>query len=166
MNKFFLLFLIPGALTAQNLKRLSGENTAEFIQRTAPSNAANVKLLAENKFNTASEKIMYAYTLFEQGNLVSDKDSSLSYYLVILVPEAENEYEEQRFKMITSYKKRARIENAEIIDSNKEKKLQVYIAEMVRGPGGLPRDVKRTFVYKQDKQNSKFTEHFSEEIQK
>ena len=72
------------------------------------------------------------------------------------------DYSKQQFRMVASYKKKARIENAEIIKSGREKKLQVYIAELVRGPGGVPRDVKRTFVYKQEKESRMFTDTFRE----
>lgn len=163
-----LLVLFPLVHSAQIVLRNTGEKSQDFIMRIAPPGASQVSLLAEDKFNSEGEKLVYAYLVFEAGNMVNQKDSSLVYYLAILSPSAEspNVYNQQNIKMITSYKKSTRIEKAEVVVLNKEKDLQVYISEMVRGPGGVPRDVKRTLVYKQDKQDEKYTDTFSELKQK
>ncbi len=71
-------------------------------------------------------------------------------------------YTQQNFKTVCSYKKSTRIENAQVVELKKEKRLQAYISELVRGPGGVPRDVKRTFEYKQEMQNNSYKESFIE----
>lgn len=170
MKKIIVLLalLVPAFLNAQIVLRNAGEKSIDFITRTAPEGASQLNLLAEDKFNSDGEKLVYAYVVYEAGNMVNQKDSSLVYYLTILSPSSEspNVYSQQNIKMITSYKKSTRIEKAEVVMLNKEKDLQIYISELVRGPGGIPRDVKRTLVYKQDKQDEKFTDTFSELKQK
>jgi len=170
MKKIIVLIvlILPTFLNAQIVLRNTGEKSMDFITRTVPAGASQLSLLAEDKFNSDGDKLVYAYVMYEAGNMVNQKDSSLVYYLAILSPSAEspNVYSQQNIKMITSYKKSTRIEKAEVVMLNKEKDLQIYISEMVRGPGGVPRDVKRTLVYKQDKQDEKYTGTFSELKQK
>jgi len=159
--KYLFLLHLSGA---QDFIRKEGESPEDFVNRIAPAESHTVKYLLADKFNTGDEKIVYAYTIFEPGNIINNADSTLTYYACILVPDAENgmHYNEQRFKMVASYKKRTRIESAEIIKVNNAKRLQIYVAELVRGPGGIPRDVKRTFVYGQENFNGKFKDTFIE----
>lgn len=162
MRTLILLLLLPLLSVAQDYSRNEGESPEDFVNRIAPAESHTVKYLLADKFNTGDEKIVYAYTIFEPGNIINNADSTLTYYACILIPDSANSmhYKEQRFKMVASYKKRTRIESAEIIKVNNAKRLQVYVAELVRGPGGVPRDVKRTFVYGQENYNNKFTDNF------
>ncbi len=170
MKKIVLFFiaLFPVVAGAQGLIRNQDEPAADFVNRMAPPGAGQISLLMEDKFNSKEKKIISSYVLYESGNLINDKDSSLSYYLEIFSPleDSAGAYSVQKIKMLTSYKKRTRIEKADVITADLEKQLQIYIAEFVRGPGGVPRDVKRTLVYKQDKEDGKYIDHFSEAIKK
>ena len=163
--KILLFFLVlPTMLVAQTFQKNQGESNEDFVKRIAPDSVNEVKYLLSDTFNTSTQKVVYAYSIFEHGNLITNSDSTLTYFLCILVPTSVGamDYNMQQFRMVASYKKKARIESAEIIKSGREKKLQVYIAELVRGPGGVPRDVKRTFVYKQEKESRMFTDTFRE----
>lgn len=163
--KILLFFLLlPTMLAAQTFQKNQGESNEDFVKRIAPETANEVKYLLSDTFNTSTQKVVYAYSIFEHGNLITNSDSTLTYFLCILIPTSVGamDYTKQQFRMVASYKKKARIENAEIVKSGREKKLQVYIAELVRGPGGVPRDVKRTFVYKQEKESRMFTDTFRE----
>lgn len=164
MRLLMIMILLPLLTTAQQYVRNEGETPEQFVKRIAPPAAHTVKYLLTDKFNTADEKIAYAYTVFEEGNIVNNADSTLTYYACILIPDSADvmHYSEQKFKMVASYKKRTRIENAEIILVGKEKRLQIYVSELVRGPGGLPRDVKRTFVYGQKNFNRHYNDTFIE----
>lgn len=164
MKILLFLLLLPTMLVAQTFQKNQGESNEDFVKRIAPQSANEVKYLLSDTFNTSTQKVVYAYSIFEHGNLITNSDSTLTYFLCILVPTSVGAmvYNMQQFRMVASYKKKARIESAEIIKSGREKKLQVYIAELVRGPGGVPRDVKRTFVYKQEKESRMFTDTFRE----
>lgn len=152
-ENIIILFATANHVMAQTFQKNSGESNEDFVKRIAPDSVNEVKYLLSDTFNTSTQKVVYAYSIFEHGNLITNSDSTLTYFLCILTPTSVGamDYSKQQFRMVASYKKKARIENAEIIKSGREKKLQVYIAELVRGPGGVPRDVKRTFVYKQEK---------------
>jgi hypothetical protein len=166
MRNIIILLLLPVAAMAQTIQREAGEQPESFTQRIAPAMAVGFKYMLSDKFNTQTEKLVMAYALFEQGNSLNNQDSSLTFYISILTPTDDKElvYTEQKFRLISSYLKKVRMEQAEVVMSGKEKRLQVYVSEMVRGPGGIPRDVKRTFVYKQEKVNKVFTDTFREVI--
>ncbi len=166
MKTILCLLMLPLFSIGQDYIRKDGESAEDFVNRIAPSESHTVKFLLTDKFNTESEKIAYAYTIFEAGNIVNNADSTLTFYACILVPDSINvlHYSEQKFKMVASYKKRARIESAEVVKTGKGKCLQVYVSELVRGPGGVPRDVKRTYVYGQQNYNRQFTEQFKQVV--
>jgi len=149
---------------AQTVQINQGETQEQFLSRIAPENARQVKFLLKDNFNTASNKLVYCYALFEEGNIINNTDSSLCYYVGILSeqPGSALEYSNQTFKTSCSYKKSTRIENAQVVEIKKEKRLQVYVSELVRGPGGVPRDVKRTFEYRQEMENKNYINKFVE----
>lgn len=159
-----LLAFFSIAVKAQLVTISQGESQEQFLNRIAPANAKQVKFLLKDKFNTASEKIVYCYALFEEGNILNNTDSSLCFYVAMLSPVSGDglSYNQQSFKTVCSYKKSTRLENAQVVELKKEKRLQAYVSEMVRGPGGVPRDVKRTFEYKQEMQGISYAEKFVE----
>ena len=166
MKKIFLaaFTIISMFANAQTVTINQGETTDAFLTRIAPKGATQIKFLLKDKFNTAAEKIIYSYTLFEEGNIINNTDSSLCFYVGILSPVAGDglNYSQQSFKTVCSYKKRTRLENAQVVELKNEKRLQAYVSELVRGPGGVPRDVKRTFEYKQEMENKSYIEKFVE----
>ncbi len=165
-NILSIIFMIT-ALTgvAQTTVAINqGETVEGFVTRIAPTGARQIKFLLADKFNTSTEKLVYCYALFEEGNILNNTDSSLCFYVGILSPIAGDvlKYTQQTFKTVCSYKKSTRIETAQVVEIKKEKRLQTYIAELVRGPGGVPRDVKRTFEYKQEMEKNSYKESFIE----
>ena len=85
--KILLFFLLlPTMLVAQTFQKNSGESNEDFVKRIAPDSVNEVKYLLSDTFNTSTQKVVYAYSIFEHGNLITNSDSTLTYFLCILTP--------------------------------------------------------------------------------
>ncbi|QQR95436.1 MAG: hypothetical protein IPJ93_01335 [Bacteroidota bacterium] len=155
MKTLLCFLLLPTILVAQTFQKNQSEGNEDFIKRIAPHSANEVKYLLSDSFNTSTEKIVYAYSIFEHGNLITNNDSTLTYFLCILVPTSVGalDYNMQQFRMVASYKRKQGLRVQRLLSRDGKRNFR-YILQKWYDTGGVPRDVKRTFVYKQERKQN------------
>lgn len=158
----FAAFVSSAFAQAQSYKLNAGEDPKEFVARIAPPEARDVKVQLKSNFNNATQKIVYSFFAMESGAIINDKDSSKCIYIGILTPVSENstEYEQQTFRTSCNYRNAINLAGVSIFEEKKQKKLQVDVTEVVRGPGGLLRNVTRNYIYVQKKEGDSYTDVF------
>lgn len=164
MQKIISLILVVLSTTAfaQSYKINANEDPKEFVARIAPPEAKDVKMHLKSVFNTSATKLVYSFYSMESGAIIKDKDSSKCVYVSILIETSNgsNEFTQQTFRTNCNYRSAISLSGVSIIEEKKHKKLQVDVTEVVRGPGGLLRNVTRNYVYTQKKDGNTFTDVF------